>query len=74
MTDNDLRERLVRLETELEHVTAKLDSVAIKVSELLDILNAARGARYLLIAAAGVAGFLSGKIGALIPTILPPLK
>ena len=66
MTDPDLRERLVRLETEMEHMTAKLDDVSKKVTLLVDLLNQARGARWMIGIVAALIGFAGAKLAPLL--------
>jgi hypothetical protein len=66
MTDPDLRERLVRLETEMEHMTAKLDDVSKKVTLLVDLLNQAKGARWVIAGMAAIGGFVAAKLAPLV--------
>jgi hypothetical protein len=62
MNEPEIRERLVRLETEMEHITAKLDDVSKKVTLLVDLLNQARGARWAIGIVAALIGFAAAKI------------
>ena len=62
MTEPDLRERLVRLETEMEHITVKLDDVSKKVTLLVDLLNQAKGARWIVGIIAALIGFAAAKL------------
>lgn len=64
-SDDDTRDRLIRLEVEVTHLTAKLEDMADKVSEMHDVLMKATGAKWLLFAIIAGLGFLAGKIGAL---------
>lgn len=62
-------ERLVKLETEFEHMAAKVDHMAKQVEEMHSLLLQAKGARWAVLGMATIGGFLSAKIGALIPWI-----
>ncbi len=66
MTD-DTRERLVRLETEMEHLTLKLDRMSTQLDQLVALLNNAKGVRWVLVIIAGAAGFFASKLSVLIP-------
>jgi hypothetical protein len=61
----DTRDRLIRLEVEVTHLTNKLEDVSDKVSEMHDVLMKATGAKWLLFAIIAGLGFVAGKIGAL---------
>ena len=65
MTEHDLRERLTRLETEVEHMRETVDKMDAKVTTLVDTLNQARGAKWMLAALVGIGGFVAGKLGSL---------
>ena len=64
MTDNEMRERLTRLETKFEATAKEVEEMSKTVTELRDLLVQAKGARWLLLAAAGLMGAVSGKITA----------
>ncbi len=66
MTEPEIRERLVRLETEMEHITAKLDDVSKKVTLLVDLLNQAKGARWIIGIVAAIIGFAAAKLAPLV--------
>lgn len=63
----DLRERVAVLESQGKHMSMKIDSMEKKLSDVHEILVAARGARWFLFAAIGAGGFLAGKIGSVAP-------
>jgi hypothetical protein len=65
------RERIRALEVQIEHMAATVEHMSSKVDELHSMLMQARGARWALLAIAGLAGFLSGKIGAFVAAFLP---
>jgi hypothetical protein len=54
---DDTRDRVIRLEANLEHVTAQLADMQAKVNEMHDLLTRARGLRWLIVALAAIAGF-----------------
>ena len=65
------RERIRALEVKIEHMSDAVEHMSSKVDELHSMLMQARGARYAFIAIAGLAGFLSGKIGGFVAAFLP---
>lgn len=71
LMSDDLRERLVRLETEMRHVTAQLDEMHGQLRTLIDLLNQARGARWLLLGMASLGGFALGKASDLFNLLRP---
>ena len=66
MTD-DSRDRLIRLENEVEHLTTQLDDVSRKVTIMHDLLMQAKGMRWLIIGMAAVAGFFASFVAKLFP-------
>lgn len=64
MTDPQ-NERIAKLEVQLAHVSAAVDRMAGKVDELHDMLQAAKGARWVLVGTAALIGFIGAKLGAL---------
>lgn len=70
---DDTRDRVIRLETQVGHLTDKLEDMDAKVTEMHSLLLQAKGVRWLIIGAATIGGFLSAKLGALAPWLsLPP--
>jgi uncharacterized membrane protein len=70
---SDTRDRVIKMAADMDHLTARVDDMAIKVSAMHDLLNQARGARWLILAAAAVGGFVSAKLAPLLPWIsIPP--
>lgn len=67
MTPDDSRDRLIRLENEVEHLTQQLDDVSKKVTVMHDLLMQAKGMRWLIIAMAAVAGFFASFVAKLFP-------
>ena len=66
MTD-DSRDRLIRLENEVEHLTEALMDVQKKVSVMHDLLMQAKGMRWLIVGMAAVAGFFASVLTKLFP-------
>lgn len=68
MSDStDTRDRVIKLESDLKHLTDSVESMSAKVTSMHDLLNQARGARWIIIAAAAVGGFVSAKLAAFMP-------
>lgn len=63
----DLRERVARLEIQMQHVSQKVDAIQPKMDVVHDILTQARGVRWFVITLVGVAAFFAGKLGAIAP-------
>lgn len=59
--DDTLRERITRLEVQVEHLNGKLDEQTVILKRLDVAFERAKGAQWLVLAAAGLAGFLAGK-------------
>ena len=64
-----LRERVAKLEVQIAHLTAKLDDTFHKVEEMHSILLQAKGARWVIVGLAGVAGLASGVVAKMVPWI-----
>jgi hypothetical protein len=60
-----LRERVAKLEVQIGHLTVKLDDTHRKVEEMHAILLQAKGARWVIIGLAGLAGLASALIAKL---------
>jgi hypothetical protein len=58
--EDTLRERVARLETKVDHLSEALDKAVMKVDEMHGVMMQAKGARWVLIAAASIAGALAG--------------
>ena len=58
--EDTLRERVARLETKVDHLSEALDKAVTKVDEMRGVMMQAKGARWVLIAAASIAGALAG--------------
>lgn len=62
-----LRERVAKLEVQMAHLAEKLDDTHQKVEEMHSILLQAKGARWVIVGLAGIAGLASGLIAKLTP-------
>jgi hypothetical protein len=60
---DDLRERMVRLETEMRHATQKLDDMSRQMDALVSIMNQGKGAQWVLAGFAGIIGLVGGVVG-----------
>ena len=57
-----IRERLVRLETKVELLTTQTAEVKKNTDDLVAIMQQAKGAKWILLIAASVGGFLATKL------------
>lgn len=64
--DADDRERLITMEVEVRHLTAKVDAMARQVQEMHDLLLRLRGAQWLALGLMAAIGFLGAKASGLI--------
>jgi hypothetical protein len=62
-------ERLAAVEARLANLEQDVHGMRLKVDTMHDILMQARGARWAIIAVAGLAGFLAGVGAKLVPLI-----
>ena len=69
MSDTETRERIVALEVKVEHLTKTIHGMDEKVTELHEMLLRAKGARWAILAMAGVGGFVAAKIAPLLSFI-----
>ena len=68
MTSEELlRERVAKLEVQMMHLSEKLDDTHRKVDEMHAIFLQAKGARWVIVGLAGVAGMASGLVAKLMP-------
>lgn len=61
--------KIARLEVQVEHLTNTVDNMATKLDELHAVFLQAKGARWLLIAMAGVGGAIAGFLTKWLPFI-----
>lgn len=72
----DTGERIARLEVQDAHLNEKLDKISADlatvtkaVTEIKNTFEQAKGAKYVIIGAAAIGGFLSAKLGWLVPSL-----
>jgi hypothetical protein len=69
----DTRDRVIKLESDLRHLTDSVESMSTKVTAMHDLLQQARGARWLILTAAAIGGFVSAKLATFMPWLsFPP--
>jgi hypothetical protein len=64
---DDTRDRVIRLEAQVEHLTLTVDDMKEKLDDLHGVFMQAKGARWLLIAMAGIGGALAGFMAKWLP-------
>jgi predicted esterase YcpF (UPF0227 family) len=64
---SDTRDKVIKLETELAHLRMSVDHMAAKVDQMHELLQQAKGARWIILLAASLGGFLAGKVAWLAP-------
>jgi hypothetical protein len=67
MSADDTRDRMIRLEAEVEHITTQLTDMQKKVNAMHDLLMQARGMRWLIVAMAATSGFMASFATKFIP-------
>lgn len=65
----ELEERIAVLETNQQFMREQLTEMNEKLTVVHEIMLAAKGARYAIIGAAALAGFLSGKLGGVLTAL-----
>jgi hypothetical protein len=63
----DTRDRVIKLESDVSHLTTTVEEMAGHVREMRDLLNQAKGVKWMVLTAAAIGGFISAKIGVIIP-------
>ena len=66
MTD-DTRDRVIRLETEIDHMASQVKDMQTKVNAMHELLMQAKGMKYLIVIMAAVAGFFASFAAKYIP-------
>lgn len=66
MTDEE-RDRLTRLEVNFEHLSKSMEDTHKKVTDMHELLLQAKGAKYLIVGMAALAGFASSVALKLFP-------
>lgn len=63
----DTRDRVITVESDLRHLTKTVDVMDEKLTEIHELVMQGRGIRWFLVAAAGVGGFIAGAVGFIWP-------
>lgn len=66
MTMPELEERIAVLEANQVYMKTQLEGMNETLQELRDLMLTAKGAKWAILGVASLAGFMSGKIGAVI--------
>jgi hypothetical protein len=64
---DDTRDRVMRLEVKVDNLTRAVESRDEKIDEMHDVLMQARGARYVIIAAAAIGGAVTSFLVKFLP-------
>lgn len=67
MSPDDTRDRMIRLEADVDHITTQLADMQTKVNAMHDLLMQARGARWLIIGMAASTGFVASFAAKYLP-------
>lgn len=65
--ETDTRDRVIALEGEVKHLTKQVDDLVEKVTAMHDLLQQAKGVRWLIVIMATIGGFLASKLGSFLP-------
>ncbi len=68
-TGDDTRDRVIRLEAEVETLIARQAANTKKLNEMHALFLQAKGARWAIITMAAVGGFISAKLSAFLPVL-----
>lgn len=64
---HDTRERLIRLEVQVSHITTEAEETHAKVNEMHNLLMQAKGARWFIVGLASVGAFLASFAAKYLP-------
>ena len=67
MIDVDTRDRVIRMEAEVDNLEKKVDHMSTKIDDMHDVLMQAKGARYVIVGTAAVAGAVTGFLVKMFP-------
>lgn len=65
----EIRDKVIRLEAQVEHLTTTVDHMAGKLDDLHAVFLQAKGARWLLLAMAGIGGAIAGFAAKWLPLV-----
>jgi hypothetical protein len=66
---DDTRDRVIRLEAQVDHLTSQLDDMQKKVNAMYDLLMQAKGMRWMIVGMAAVGGFLASYASKYVPFV-----
>ena len=69
MTMPELEERIAVLEANQVYMKNQLENMNETLQELRDLMLTAKGAKWAILGVASIAGFMSGKVGAVIAAL-----
>ncbi len=62
---DDTRDKVIRLEATVDHMSQTIDSMRVQLDEVHDVLTKAKGAKWAILTMAAIGGFIAGKLGGL---------
>lgn len=65
--DTDTRDRVIRLESVVEAQAKTIEDMNAKVTEMHLLLMQAKGAKYVIVGSAAIAGFVAAKLSTILP-------
>lgn len=65
--ETDTRDRVIRLEADFQNLEEKVSDMSRKVTQMHEVLMQAKGARYVIVAAAAIGGSIAGFLVKFIP-------
>lgn len=66
----EIRDKVIRLETQVEHLSEKIGHMDAKLTEVHDLLTQAKGVRWIVLLFVGLGGFFASKISTIIPWLM----
>jgi len=68
--ESDTRDRVIRMEADLLNLRNDFDEANQKITAMHDLLQQAKGVRWLIVIMATIGGFVASKIGSLLPWLI----
>lgn len=68
----DTRDRVIALERDMKHMSEAVEKMAVQVSEMHTLLQQAKGARWAIVGAATIGGFMAAKVATYMPWLRAP--
>lgn len=69
--ESDTRDKVIRLETEVAHLRSDVAAMRGQLTELTEIFQQAKGARWVLIVSVAIGGFIAAKVSPLLALLWP---